>query len=222
MTPDEWQTCSDPQAMLNWLHSQKRLSDRKARLYAVAVCKRILPRLTDERSRRAVEVVERFADGLADRRDLVAARDEAREARRSFIIPEQRNAWHAASAAMDATRDTGSSAAMNAMNAASQALSATHGWDTAGMVERSQQAVLLRDIVHPFHTASFDAAWRTAAVLSLAQTIYVERQFDRMPTLAALLEAAGAADAELLSHLKSGGPHAGRGCWGLDVVLGKQ
>jgi hypothetical protein len=40
------------------------------------------------------------------------------------------------------------------------------------------------------------------------------------PLLADALEDAGCTDAELLVHLRSPGPHV-RGCWGLDLVLGK-
>src|SRR4051812_2856718 len=123
MTEGEWLTSSDPQAMLAFLREQGRLSERKARLFAAACCRRIWPLLTDERSRRAVEVAEKFADGLVDRRYLISARDDARAARKTFPVPEQRNAYYAACAAMDVTRDTGISTAMNTLNTASQALS---------------------------------------------------------------------------------------------------
>jgi hypothetical protein len=41
-----------------------------------------------------------------------------------------------------------------------------------------------------------------------------------MPILADALEDAGCADAGILAHLRSLGPHV-LGCWALDLVLGK-
>ena len=55
----------------------------------------------------------------------------------------------------------------------------------------------------------------------LAASIYAERAFDRLTILADALEEAGCDAAELLTHLRWPGPHA-RGCWALDLVLGKQ
>ena len=50
--------------------------------------------------------------------------------------------------------------------------------------------------------------------------IYQERAFERLPILADALEEAGCDDPDILSHLRGPGPHV-RGCWALDLVLGK-
>jgi hypothetical protein len=66
-----------------------------------------------------------------------------------------------------------------------------------------------------------DPAWQTPAVLALAQTIYDERSFDLMPILADALEEADCTNTDLLAHCQGPGPHA-RGCWSVDLILGKQ
>jgi hypothetical protein len=54
----------------------------------------------------------------------------------------------------------------------------------------------------------------------MAQAIYDERAFDRMPILADALEEAGCPDQDFLGHCQSGGEHV-RGCWVIDLLLGK-
>jgi hypothetical protein len=54
----------------------------------------------------------------------------------------------------------------------------------------------------------------------MAAHIYRERTFDDLPILSDALEEAGAIEAELLAHIRSGGPHTS-GCWALDSILGK-
>jgi hypothetical protein len=89
---------------------------------------------------------------------------------------------------------------------------------------RQVLADLLRDVFgNPFRPAAVAPtwlAWHGETVPKLAQSVYDERAFERLPILADALEEAGCADAALLGHLRSPGPHA-RGCWALDLLLGK-
>jgi hypothetical protein len=55
----------------------------------------------------------------------------------------------------------------------------------------------------------------------MAQAIYDERAFDRMPNLADALEETGCTNQDILSHCREPGEHA-RGCWVVDLVLGKE
>jgi hypothetical protein len=65
-----------------------------------------------------------------------------------------------------------------------------------------------------------DPAWLTPTVTSLAQAIYDERAFDRMPVLADALEDAGCTSTDMLEHCRGGGEHV-RGCWVVDLILNK-
>jgi len=101
-----------------------------------------------------------------------------------------------------------------------------YDWVERSPQEERAQAAFLRDIFSPFHPIVLDPAWLTPTVVALARAAYDERQLpsgeldrDRLLILADALEDAGA-DAELLEHLREPGPHV-RGCWCLDLILGK-
>jgi hypothetical protein len=72
-----------------------------------------------------------------------------------------------------------------------------------------------------FRLVAVDPAWLTSGVVKLAQTIYDNRDFDRMPDLADALNEVGCIEKEILSHCRQSGVHV-RGCWALDLVLGKE
>jgi hypothetical protein len=81
---------------------------------------------------------------------------------------------------------------------------------------------LIRDIFgNPLHPTAVDPTWLTTNVVALAQAIYDERAFERMPILADALEDAGCTNDVVLAHCRGPGPHA-RGCWVVDLLLGKE
>jgi hypothetical protein len=56
--------------------------------------------------------------------------------------------------------------------------------------------------------------------VALATQIYEGWDFSAMPILADALQDAGCDDANILDHCRGPGPHV-RGCWVIDLVLGK-
>ena len=63
--------------------------------------------------------------------------------------------------------------------------------------------------------------WRTGNVTALAQSIYDDCAFDRLPILTDALEDAGCDNAEILQHCRQPGEHV-RACWVVDLILSKE
>jgi hypothetical protein len=79
-----------------------------------------------------------------------------------------------------------------------------------------------RDIFgNPFRPIVVDPAWLTPKVVAIATIVYADRTFDSMPILADALEEAGCVNADLVVHCRGAGPHV-RGCWVIDLLLGKE
>jgi hypothetical protein len=80
---------------------------------------------------------------------------------------------------------------------------------------------------NPFHPVTLDSALRKPGIVSLAESAYAERtlpsgdlESSRLADLAAALEEGGCEEPAILDHLRGPGAHV-RGCWALDLVLGK-
>jgi hypothetical protein len=95
----------------------------------------------------------------------------------------------------------------------------------AGLASHGEVISAIRDIFgplpfRPVALAPAWLAWNGGTVVKLAEAIYEDRAFDRLPILADALLDAGCEDADLLGHLRGPGPHV-RGCWAVDLLLGK-
>lgn len=240
MTEADWFDCNAPEPMLAFLGD--RVSARKLRLFAVACCRRISTLRNDEPSRNGAEVAERYADGGASDQELqqahtAAVHSPAAGAAAGWQAP---NPVAAATArvvnAVEAALGTETLAAMDAhdrwreaqiqmwdetIDEASIWLAAT----SAKERERKVQAFLLRDLLgNPFRASIIEPAWLTGnnkAVRKLAEEVYHQRAFDRLPSLADALARAGCTSADVLAHCRQPDEHV-RGCWVVDLLLGKR
>jgi hypothetical protein len=210
----------------------ERIGDRKRRLFAVACCRRLAHLFGDERSRRAVDVAERYADGLASEQERLFTENNAFEAH--FDVRESRLSatpvvcWSRSSelitqAALLAV-SVGTFYAEDAADYSRLALAASGVAWRRDEEEELAQCRLLREIVGPLSPPTVDPLWLSAndrAAVQLAQWIYDKQAFDDLPILADALEDAGCNETDILDHCRQGGEHV-RGCWVLDMVLGKE
>jgi hypothetical protein len=202
MTEAEWLTATDPRPMLAFLRGS--VSDRKLRLFAV-FCRneylRFRPDLSGGIGFRFAAMTERYAD------------DEATFEEWNAIRQNVHGTSHYTDAYIHATWEIETAIACCYTDDSVR--------DEQTAAEYAILANVVRDIVgDPFRPVALDPAWRTEAVVGLAAGIYADRAFDRLPDLADALEAAGCADAAVLTHCRGPGPHV-RGCWVVDLLLGK-
>ena len=226
MTRAEWEGSTYPQPMLQFLQSTGRLTERKARLFAVACCRRIWGLLTDVRSLQAVEVAERYADGRAEEGELAEAASDAEAAPGGTALPEVAVGQAVRSAIF---LDAGSAA----YHAAFGACCPDGGRQFVPLLgavgaEQGTQAGLLRDLCgNPFRLVTLSLACLTPQVVALAQAAYDQRELPagtleatRLAVLADALEEAGCTNADILNHCRVPGVHV-RGCWAVNLLLGK-
>jgi hypothetical protein len=185
---------------------------RKIRLFACHCARFLWPALTLPESRKAVEVAEAFADGRATQKALKAAFRKANVAARS-TGSEEHPCWVANNAAWETPY---------AWASVNQLLAYAELSPSEGQAVRHFLGSCLFDMFgNPYRRMALAPAWLTPNVRSLAEAIYDERAFDRMPILADAMEDAGCTNADVLNHCRGAGPHV-RGCWCIDLVLGKE
>ncbi len=233
MTESEWLNGVDPGPMLAFITG--KVSERKLRLFMCACCRRIWDILDAEPFRNAVEVAERYADGLAGSEELESSRVQAQDYYYGPFLPTnpgqvQRGPVRSVDFRTHIATHAGSPG--ERVNYYARRFNAQWHAKEAVPEEEVRRCELLRDIVgNPFRPVIPDANWLTwnyGTVRKIAQAIYDDRclpagTFDKthLAFLADALEEAGCDSQAMLTHCRSSSPHV-RGCWVVDSLTGKE
>ncbi len=225
MTEVEWLHGVKMTPLMNWL--RRRGTQRQFYLAGCAAVRAIEDQLPDPKYAELIVLVEQYADGHLAREDLRCAHHtlEAEAFAEYLTLQNQgkssrwlsRRTGPMFAAVHAAMPDGGWEAGFSAMAAATSAGKRAVIWQ--------EQCAILRDIFgNPFQPVpSVDPSWLTwheGTVPRIAQAIYEQRAFDRLPILADALQEADCQNAVLLDHCRLPGRHV-LGCWLLDLLLSK-
>jgi hypothetical protein len=226
MTEAEWLAGNEPMSAHRMLEALRdRASDRKLRLFGCASCRGVWRLFEGSPIREAVEAAERYVDGGVTQHHWARVR-------RGLAWVEVRG-FHAH---LLASRRVSVEWAQQVVQSVSSALHFHLGLDgqygrrtpDTQLVEAwkaawAAHAGIVREIFgNPFRPASFSPAWRTDTAVSLASQMYEGREFSAMPILADALQDVGCDDEQILAHCRDTGVSHVRGCWVVDLVLGKE
>lgn len=217
MTEAEWLGSENPRQML--YTASRTASDRKFRLFTCACCRTIEKELPDE-AIWLLDAVEAYLDGQLDWAGLNNVKAQARTPVMQGIGIPTAASEAAVKAVMALAWGTGARPFHGASDVLSGCFQARR--QTAWRKANREFAGYFRDIVeNPFRPVAFDPAWRTSTAVAVADGVYEERAFDRLPILADALQDAGCESDDVLSHCRGDGPHV-RGCWVVDLVLNRE
>jgi hypothetical protein len=221
MTEEEWLSTPNPERLSQYL--AETASDRTLTLLAAACCRRLMPWNKQSRVLEALCRVERYADGELAGSTMEKWSRQMWRAMRSTRNSQDIICW-AVGVACGPRRSPEFVNHWQSMVRSARGFSPELVQELPTLVR-----VTLHEIVgNPFHSVSIDPAWLTTTVTDLATVAYNERflqsgELDtaRLAVLADALEEASCSNPDILGHLRSHGPHV-RGCWAVDLLLGKE
>ena len=225
MTEAEWLTATNLYPLIEFLRTRHhanrtKAGRRKLRLVGCACCREAWPLFADEPECSALVLeAERFADKGGNRRRLTHL-DASLPPPQSDGLGFHLFAVYAARFVADLNVIVASLAVAQTVAQGTRHVAARSG---VSELSDERQTGILRDIFgNPFRPAGFDPSWWTSDVLALARGIYEERAFDRMPILADALQDAGCHSDDILPHCRDVSQIHVRGCWVVDLLLGKR
>jgi hypothetical protein len=223
MNEKEWLKCKDPSLMIAYI--RRKASDRKLRLFCCACCRQVWQHNKAPKLDELLEVAEAHADGAVTERKRERAHRLSAELERSGDNLQDCLAWAVWDVLKKQVVVLRTAPQQGDSAAAAVGYAARHSgrFYSAKKAERRSQAPLARDIFgNPFRRIAFVPEWRTTTALALARGTYDQRDFTTMPILADALQDAGCESEDILNHLRDPNATHVRGCWALDLVLGKE
>jgi hypothetical protein len=222
MTEDEWIRAEEPDIWADLL----RLSSRRQRLLAAAAVRALGRWIDHPVAVAALEASDRFADTGKTKAAMKRARDALSDARVALgPPPSEPEARARVLGTYSALFAAGRLCGEGDIAAAHVIRQAVRTWEEGeglplGEARRRLYPVY-REVAGPQTPVAFDPAWRTSTAVSLARQMYDGREFSAMPILADALQDAGCENEDVLAHCRDPQPAHVRGCWVIDLVLGK-
>jgi hypothetical protein len=219
MTEAEWLACEDPQWMAPFLQAQ--VSERKLRLIACACC-RIVWHLLHKRSRLAIKFLEGFVDGTVTQNEWQRLYNSLHQYSYSPVIPKGIPAGPGFTAAQAVFRAAEVELRMDWCLEYVVGAQLSFDQEQQPALLRRPIIGLIREVVgNPFRMVALNQAWRTTTAVEIARAIHDDQDFTAMPVLADALQEADCEVPAILDHCRQPGEHV-RGCWVVDLVLGKE
>jgi hypothetical protein len=227
--------------MLDFL---RNASDRKLRLVLCACCRQLWFLFQDNQKAQVIEVAESYAGGQTSAKelryirrfvlDMLQERMGWREEDAQFMmdtfegIPFADGPTDSIAATFAAARVVAETVNTRQLRQTLTILADTQPESRKRKARQEckrNQCSSIREIIgplpfHPITIAPAWLAWNAGTLGRLAQGIYDERAFDRLPVLADALEDAGCTNADILDHCRQPRLHV-RGCWVVDLLTGR-
>lgn len=222
MTEQEWLTPGSLYRHLDQFRGKKH--HRKLRLFDVACARQFSQWFKDEVIYQALERAEQLADGKITESALARWRSKVEQANNLAITGNRKGA---------AIQQLATGPVIYACATGQYSLlhSAWHylvshrdrkkfGKGFVARGPRLAHDMLLEVFGNPFRPVAFNPSWRTSTAVGVARQMYETRDFTGMPILADALQDTGCDSDDVLNHCRNPGIHV-RGCWVVDLVLGK-
>jgi hypothetical protein len=222
MTEEEWWAATDAKELVVWLHFAIWPTKRKFRLLAAAWSRRLLPLVANVSPLAdLIAATEALADGGATPESLLQLHAACDLDERNGRPRVEASAWAAILETPDLYINVGVGIyPLSVLAYACDALSCEQSPGTTGVASDFVQPIHELFGPLPFHDIEISPSWLTSDVRLLAQGIYDEKAFDRMPILADALQDAGCDNEDILAHCRAGNWEHVRGCWVIDLLLG--
>jgi hypothetical protein len=244
MTEEEWLECDDLRDLLDFAKTTSRSSRRTLTLLAVAGCRRLADLLPDLVCVETLDAAEAFADRAITAAQLKKVRDRLAPHCGGYeqtvkVLPAE------TANALRHLLDSDQKELIGAIGLSSQILGlrAVHvagkmpdtlpyeaipqfwyepEFEEVKNAARGEDRKFLRDIFgNPFRKVKLNKKWLTDTAVTLSRQMYDAREFSAMPILADALQDAGCDNDDILAHCRDTSLTHVRGCWVVDLVLGK-